>query len=157
MESFVYREATSADIPEMARIRALRQGTEEGWQTRIFAYLKREHHPQEALPERILYVATEGGAIVGLIAGHLTHRFGCQGELQWIDVVPERRGKGVSVELLRLLIRWFLEQQARRVCVNVEPANVTARKFYTRCGAKDLNDHWLVWDDVELALGHARL
>jgi len=157
MGNLLYREATSADVPEMARIRSLRQGTEEGWQSRILAYMKGEHHPQEALPPRVLYVATDGGAIVGLIAGHLTQRFGCQGELQWIDVVPERRGAGPSVELLRLLAAWFLERQARRVCVNVDPANVTARIFYIRNGAKDLNAHWLAWEDIGLTLGKTNM
>jgi hypothetical protein len=41
---------------------------------------------------------------------------------------------------------------AAKVCVDVDPANTTARRFYTRHGAVPLNPHWLVWNDITLAL-----
>ena len=43
---------------------------------------------------------------------------------------------------------WFIEHGARRVCVNVDPANAPARKLYSRFGAKPLNDYWMVWEDA---------
>ena len=33
-----------------------------------------------------MYVTTNEDEVVGIIAGHLTRRFGCDGELEWIDV-----------------------------------------------------------------------
>lgn len=30
---------------------------------------------------------------------------------------------------------WFVEQRAYRICVNVAPENIAARKVYRRCGA----------------------
>jgi hypothetical protein len=38
---------------------------------------------------RVSYVAFEQGLIVGFIAGHLTRRYGCDGELEWINVSPQ--------------------------------------------------------------------
>jgi ribosomal protein S18 acetylase RimI-like enzyme len=113
-------------------------------------YLAGEHHPQQALPPRTMWIATEAGEPVGYVAGHLTRRFGCDGELQWIYVVPEHRGGEVAPELLRLLAAWFVERRALRVCVNV--GDERARKFYRRHGAEELNEHWLVWSDVGASL-----
>ena len=38
-------------------------------------------HPQQALPPRVIYVATEGDTLIGYVAGHLTRRYACDGEL----------------------------------------------------------------------------
>ena len=143
-----YREATELDIPAMTRIRAKEWGGEEYWKQRISGYLHCELHPQQALRPRVIYIALEGDAVVGFIAGHLTRRFGCDGELEWINVIPERRGSGIASELLRCIWAWFVGQKAARICVDVDPANITARKFYKRHGAGDLNRQWLVWNDI---------
>jgi ribosomal protein S18 acetylase RimI-like enzyme len=115
-------------------------------------------NPQKALKPRVLYVAVADGAIVGFIAGHLTRRFDCDGELEWIDVVPEYRGNSVSKELVRRLAGWFTDHGAARICVDVDPENTIARRFYRKHGARQLNKHWLVWDDIgvveELATEH---
>jgi hypothetical protein len=37
---------------------------------------------------------------------------------------------------------------AKRICVDVDPANAVARRFYTRNGAEHLNEHWMVWNDI---------
>jgi ribosomal protein S18 acetylase RimI-like enzyme len=116
-------------------------------------YLAGEHHPQHALMPRVLYVALEGETPVGYIAGHLTRRYECDGELQWIYVLPERRGSGVALELLRLLAAWFVEHKASRICVDVTPTNTPARRFYARHGAVTLKPYWLVWDDIGVVLG----
>jgi hypothetical protein len=34
-----------------------------------------------------------------------------------------------------------------------DPANTTALRFYKRQGADDLNEHWLVWNDIKVVLG----
>jgi ribosomal protein S18 acetylase RimI-like enzyme len=152
MSTIHYREAELADIPAMASIWA---GGDEGGgasEERMSRYLAGEHHPQQALLSRVIYVALEGDAVVGYIAGHLTTRYDCDGELQWIYVVPEYRGRGIASELLRLLAGWFDEQNALRVCVDVEPTNIAGREFYTRHGAQSLNPHWLVWNDISNVL-----
>ena len=147
-----YRQADISDVPDMARIRASEWGSEDYWRRRIAGYLKCELHPQQALIPRVAYVAEEGEGFIGFIAGHLTHRFSCAGELEWINVVPERRGSGISSELLRLLATWFVEQHALRICVDVDPTNTLARRFYMRYGAEHLNAHWLIWHDIGKAV-----
>ena len=152
MGTVQYREGNKTDIAAMARIRASDWGTEEYWITRITGYMDRELHPQKALMPRVIHVALENGSVIGLIAGHLTRRYECDGELEWINVIPERRGNGIAAELLRLLAGWFVKQEALRICVDVDSANTIARHFYARHGAGPLNDHWMVWDNIHLLL-----
>jgi GNAT superfamily N-acetyltransferase len=136
----------------MAHIRAGEWETEEYWRVRISRYMDCEVHPQHALMPRVAYVALEDTAVVGFIAGHLTRRYACDGELEWINVIPERRGSGIASQLLRLLAAWFTEQEALRICADAEPSNIAARRFYKRHGAADLNAHWLVWNDITAVL-----
>jgi ribosomal protein S18 acetylase RimI-like enzyme len=154
MAAIEYRPADPSDVPAMARIRAAEWETEEYWRARIARYMDCELQPQQALLPRALYVALEGegGAVVGLIAGHLTRRYQCDGELEWINVAPQYRGSEVAPALLRLLAAWFAGQKARRICVDVDPSNEAARRFYTRHGAGPLNPHWLVWHDINVVL-----
>jgi ribosomal protein S18 acetylase RimI-like enzyme len=148
-----YREAEKLDVPAMASIRASYSGTQEYWEERIAGYLNGEIHPQKALPPRVSYVAVEGDSVVGFIAGHLTRRYACDGELEWIDVVPEQRRQGIASELLRLLATWFVEQNASKICVNVAPDNPAGVGFYQRYGAVGLNDYFLVWNNIGSVLG----
>lgn len=146
--SVSYREALPEDIPALARIRSESWGTPPYWEQRIRGYLSGEVNPQQALAPRVLFVAVAGDTPIGLIAGHLTRRFQCDGELEWIDVSLARRRAGVASELLRRLAHWFTGQSARRICVDVEPSNTVARRFYARHGAIDLKPSWMVWEDI---------
>jgi ribosomal protein S18 acetylase RimI-like enzyme len=132
----------------MARIRTAGASPGGASEDRMARYLSHQHHPQEALIPRVIYIASEDDTPIGYIAGHLTRRYRCDAELQWIYVVSERRRMGVASELLRALAGWFAAQQASRICVNVEPTNTAARRFYTRHGAEGLNEFWLVWKDI---------
>jgi ribosomal protein S18 acetylase RimI-like enzyme len=156
MSPFIYREADESDIPAMARIRAAEWETEGYWRNRIAAYLACELHPQHALKPRVSYVCCEDDLLVGFIAGHLTTRHACQGELEWINVIGERRGGGAASGLVRMLAEWFVAQKALRICVDVQPSNAVARRFYGRYGAEDLNPHWLVWNDISVVLRKIR-
>src|SRR5580693_5117995 len=152
MPAVHYRQIERSDIPAMARIRAAEWESETYWNDRISRYLDCELHPQHALMTRVIYVASEGDSLVGFIAGHLTRRHKCDGELEWINVIPERRGSGAASGLLRLLAAWFVEQKALRICVNVDPANTAAQRFYRKHGAETLNEHWLVWNNITAVL-----
>ena len=147
-----FRLATVDDIPSMARLRSLGWGDVEYWIPRITAYMNGTSNPQRALPPRVLYVATDDNKIVGLIAGHLTIRLDCKGELEWIDVDTGYRRKGIASELVTVLAKWFAAQNARKICV--DPGNDSARKFYAANGAKNLNDHWMYWADITTILIH---
>lgn len=132
----------------MARIRAGDWGTEQYWQERIQQYLSHQLNPREALWPRESFVCERPEGIVGLVAGHLTLRFECDGELEWISVDERVRGRGIASKLLRCMAEWFVENQARRICVDVQPSNTTARRFYRKHGAEDLKPHWMVWKDI---------
>src|SRR5580698_8895638 len=104
-----YREANKFDIADMSQIRAGEWETEAYWNIRIAGYMDRTINPRQALASRIMYVATENEIVIGFIAGHLTRRFECEGELEWIDVCNAYRRKGIASEMLKLLATWFIE------------------------------------------------
>ena len=95
-------------------------------------------------------MALDGESRIAYIAGHLTRRFDCDGELQYLYVLPAYRGGAVAPALLRRLAGWFVELGARRVCVNV--GNDRAGRFYARHGARELEKHWMVWEDIEAVM-----
>ncbi|HVS92869.1 MAG TPA: GNAT family N-acetyltransferase [Mucilaginibacter sp.] len=144
--SINYRVATESDISSLARLRALLRGTVEGWAPYIKGYMDGITNPQKAMAQRTVYVATDGDRIVGWIAGHLTKRLGCDGELQWIDVDPEYRRKGIASELIKMLAGWFVRQGAKKICV--DPGNDNSRSVYAVNGAANLNQHWMYWEDI---------
>jgi ribosomal protein S18 acetylase RimI-like enzyme len=147
-----YRQAQRSDIPDMARIWGIEKGEGGTSEERMMAYFDGQLHPQHALLPRVIYVAHEGDSLIGYIAGHLTRRFACDGELEWIYVHPQRRRSGTGSDLLLRLKEWFKEQHAPKVCVNVAPDNSAAIEFYTRHGAAKMNQHWLVWSDFARAI-----
>lgn len=132
----------------MAEIRAGDWGTREYWQERIAKYLNHQRDPQQALYPRTAFVCVEGELIIGLVAGHLTRRFDCEGELEWISVRPQFRGGGIASKLLYQIFEWYMDHHAFRICVDVEPSNELARRFYRQHGAVDLKPHWMFWNDI---------
>lgn len=150
------RVCDEQDIPALALIRAEEWGGPAYWQERIAGYLSGRLSPGQALAPRACFAAEHEGELAGFVAGHLTERFACAGELQWINVAGPHRRSGVGSELLRRMADWFVSQNARRVCVDVEPSNYAARAFYLRYGAVALNAHWLVWDDISCCGSTAR-
>jgi len=146
----LYRKAELSDIPGMARVRANDSGSEEYWRERIQLYLTGQLHPQRALAPRVGFVCVDGEQIVGLVAGHLTRRFGCDGELEWISVSPAYRGQRIGSSLLLKLAEWLIAEGARFICVDVDPANEPAWKFYAVNGAYHLKPHWMAWKDIAI-------
>jgi GNAT superfamily N-acetyltransferase len=143
-----YHVAELGDVPKLVGLP--REG-EAGGDHRMREYLAGEHHPQQALAPRRMWLASDGDTPIGYVAGHLTRRYGCDGELQWIYVAREYRRRGVASRLLGLLVDWFVEQNARRICVDV--GNDEARHFYRCHGATELNKHWMIWEDISVAKG----
>jgi GNAT superfamily N-acetyltransferase len=146
--SLIFRPAEDGDLNAMAVIRARAWETEAYWKNRIGAYMAGRQSPQQALPARAVFVAVDDGEVVGFVAGHRTRRYGCDAELEWINVGPEQRGPGIAAQLLIVMATWFVGQGAHRVCVDVEPGNTMARGLYVRYGAVQLNHHWMVWEDA---------
>ncbi len=142
----VIRPAEEADVPAMAAIRAREWETEAYWRRRIGGYLHWDGSP-EAHAARGFFVADDGATVVGFAAGHRTSRYGCDGELEWINVVRERRGEGIAGKLMVRMGEWFVEQGLGRICVDVEPGNAVARKLYARFGAEPFKPYWMIWED----------
>ncbi len=144
-----YRIGTVSDVPGMDLARG--PDREAGpADPRMSRYLTGEHHPQKALASRIMFVAEDDSSIVGYIGGHETRRFGCDGELQYLYVVPRHRRRGVATELLTLLARWFVEGSLMRVCVGVDEDAAAARAFLAQHGATDSlpDPSFLEWLDI---------
>jgi GNAT superfamily N-acetyltransferase len=151
-EEVLYRPATLLDASTMAQLHSEHWGKAPDWEHTIARYLSGEHHPRQALLPRVAIVAEQNDEVIGFIAGHLTRRHHCDGELQWINISSTERHHGVASELLHNLAEWFVENGVRRVCVDLQPRNTEARAFYARHGAESLNDHWMVWNDIGLVL-----
>lgn len=148
MDLTACRLAGADDVTAMDDLRRRSGWTGGAGAERVRAYLAGTHTPRDALAPRAVFVAESHGDMLGYIAGHLTTRMGCDGELQWLLVERECRRGGMAHTLLVALTAWFAARGARRICVNVEPANEEARRFYGRHGAESVDTHWLVWRDL---------
>jgi GNAT superfamily N-acetyltransferase len=140
-----YRPAQATDLAALAAIRAIEWETQAYWEARIGSYFAAERQPA---PPCATFVAEEGGIVIGLVSGHRTRRLGCSGELQWINVIRERRREGIASALVATIAEWFARQGALRICVNAEAENIAARALYTKYGARALNAHWMIWEDI---------
>ena len=149
--SITYRRITEKEADTIASFRALAEPGVPG-ENRLGAYLRGASNPREALPPRVIYGAFDGNEWAGYIAGHQTTRYECDGELQQVYVAPRYRGTEVAHVLIRHLAVWFVERNARRVCVDVEPDNARARSYYAKHGAKPFKPSWMIWDDIAVAL-----
>jgi GNAT superfamily N-acetyltransferase len=135
----------------MAPMREDENATAEYWEARIASYIDLQLYPQKALEPRAIFVA-EVDKVVGFAAGHLTTRYDCDGELQWINVLPNYQKQGISAKLLKELTKWFVKREAFKVCVNADPENHIAQQFYKKHGAVNINPHWLIWNDITIML-----
>jgi ribosomal protein S18 acetylase RimI-like enzyme len=141
-----FREFADRDLLSLARLRSTSEHEIAFWQDRILKYLAGTHNPQKALSERVIYVAECNDLVVGFIAGQLTTRFDCQGELQWINISPEFQRKKLASKLVQLLAHWFIQRDAYKVCV--DPGTEVAEQFYAANGASKLNEHWMYWENI---------
>src|SRR5262245_55973170 len=128
-----FRIATSADVAGMGHCRLMAPAAGAA-APRLAAYLNGTLPLKQALPPRIGYVALAADSVVGYIAGHLTTRHACAGEVQYLFVAPAHRRRGVATALVRLLAGWFREQGATKVCVCVDADSPAAQPLYRSLG-----------------------
>jgi len=147
-----FREASSADAESMAQCHTSDPSNPVA-DPRIAGYLDGQHHPQQALPARVGYLAIIDHEIVGYITGHRTTRHGCEGEVQDLFVAPEYRRRGIATALLRMLAQWYREQNAVKVCVALaDDSPKEAKPFYESLGARPLKRYWHAWEDISKAI-----
>jgi GNAT superfamily N-acetyltransferase len=142
-----FRVATSADVAGMAQCR-LSDPAAGPADSRMAAYLDGRHHPQQALPPRVGFVALAADSMVGYVAGHLTTRHNCAGEVQYLFVAPAYRRRGIATALIRLMAGWFRDQGAAKVCVCLDDDSPAAQPFYANLGAIPIKRLWYAWDDI---------
>jgi GNAT superfamily N-acetyltransferase len=148
--SITYRQVEHDDISALALIRAADWGTVEFWIDRITRYVEGSYNPMQSLAPRIIFTALEGSKPIGFIAGHLTRRYDCDGELQWISIAEEYRGRGIASQLFYGLAGWFADHHVIRVCVNCDTGSDHVAGFFSHHGAVQLNRHWLMWYDIRM-------
>ena len=147
MPDITVEPATLNDIAALCRLRAEQSGFPLEWEPRITAYMIRQQNPPFALEPRELFVAVNrDNEVVGMTGGHLTTRFHCQGEIQWLNVQADQRGRRIADQLLEALFAWFRGQNAHKICVNVKPSNDAARTVLSRHGAEPMGPEWLIVD-----------
>lgn len=142
-----FREATGADVAAMGQCRKDSEG--DPGDPRIGAYFDGKHHPQQALPPRVGYAALVDGKLVGYIAGHLTTRHGCEGEVQYLFVAKKYRRQAIATELLRLLSQWFGQHDAKKICIAIaNDSPPEAKPFYEAAGATPLRKFFYGFEDI---------
>src|SRR5262245_20783404 len=94
-DTLSFRIASITDVPAMAQCR-LSDPAAGSADPRMSAYFEGQHHPQKALLPRTGFIALTDEVVIGYIAGHLTNRYSCLGELQYLFVAPAFRRKGVA-------------------------------------------------------------
>jgi GNAT superfamily N-acetyltransferase len=148
--AIVIEEATLNDLPAMSRLRAEDWGTANEWEPRITAYMIRQQTPPYGLQPRIVLVAVDSdeNEVIGLAAAHRSTRFGCAGEIQWLNVDARFRGRRIADQLLAATFAWLRTQDAKKICVTVTPSNDAARAVYARHGAEPMGTHWLIFPDI---------
>jgi ribosomal protein S18 acetylase RimI-like enzyme len=143
-------EANLNDLPALSRLLGEHWGSANEWEPRITAYMIRQQTPPYGLEPRMVLVAvdTTENEVIGLIAGQLTTRFGCNGEIHWLNVDSRHRGQRIAEKLIDALFAWFRTQSAHKICVTVTPTNDAARTAFARHNAEPMGPLWLVFNDI---------
>ena len=123
--------------------------------TRWEGYVRGVRHPQHALQPCVLFAAFCDREMAGYIAGHFSERYSSDGELQSVYVRKSYHKRGIGTALLERLAGWFVAHNRRSVCVGIDPNN-PYKRFYEKHGARYLNEHWLIWDDIGAVLESIR-
>jgi ribosomal protein S18 acetylase RimI-like enzyme len=91
-----------------------------------------------ALERQLVYVAEEGGVMVGKAATN-ARGFGAD-QIGGVYTLPARRGRGVARNLVSALL-CELDAQGRCASLFVKPTNAPARALYHGLGFEDIGDY----------------
>ncbi|KZN26216.1 hypothetical protein A4G99_22620 [Haladaptatus sp. R4] len=92
----------------------------------------------DASDDRVLALEDEEfDTLVGLTEGHVD---GSSGEIRWLLVDPEHRGKGVGTELFETIVEKLREDGAERIDANVLDADREGAQFFEERGFERTDD-----------------
>jgi GNAT superfamily N-acetyltransferase len=144
------RPATLADAEGIGRVHV------EGWQTTYRGLLPPDFLDGLTAENRAAFwrrplttrtagwhmlVAEEAGAIVGFACGSAEWgepRPGCEGHVNALYVLSDRRGRGIGTRLLSALFGKLAADGRRSVSLWVLAGNERSETFYRRLGASEL-------------------
>ena len=90
--------------------------------------------------DAVFVVAIEDGAVVGFAQSYVSRRREDVGEIDWLHVVPARRGEGVGSALLSHVEAALLDRGVSRLEGRVLEANESGTGFYEERGYDPLGD-----------------
>ncbi|MFC7097568.1 GNAT family N-acetyltransferase [Halobaculum marinum] len=90
--------------------------------------------------DAVFVVAVEDGDVVGFVQSYLSRRREPVGELDWLHVHPDHRGKGIGDDLLHRAETELLELGAERIEGRVLDANEAGAEFYEGEGFTDIGE-----------------
>jgi ribosomal protein S18 acetylase RimI-like enzyme len=123
----VARESLAASYGDVLAESALTSAVER-W------YGEESLSEQLAADDGVYLVAVDDGEVVGVAQSYVVPGRETAGELDWLHVVPDRRGAGVGTQLLTRLESLLLERGADRIEGRVLAANAAGTDFYERHG-----------------------
>jgi ribosomal protein S18 acetylase RimI-like enzyme/ribosomal protein S27AE len=132
------RQATADDISEIRRV--ARESLAESYghaldHDLIDSVVERWYDPED-LAEDLddedthFVVAEEDGEIAGFVQSYVVSRREVIGEIDWLHVAPDHRGKGIGANLLEALERELLSASVERLEGSVLVANEMGTGFY---------------------------
>ncbi|UIP00247.1 GNAT family N-acetyltransferase [Halobaculum sp. CBA1158] len=90
--------------------------------------------------DAVFVVAVDDGDVVGFVQSYLVERREPVGELDWLHVHPDHRGKGIGDDLLRRAETELLERGAERIEGRVLAANEAGAEFYEGEGFSEVGE-----------------
>lgn len=135
--SIIFRKATNADAPEIARQNAI-------YFSDIFGNSTNSHDGNESkgiiLPEEeeqrgmTIFLVEQDQQVIGKVHLQLISSIG---GIYGLGVLPEHRGKGLGRAILMQAIEKLKETGANEVMLQVEAENANALNLYKSCGFEE--------------------